>query len=340
MEKGESPYGKSSFPRWIRKLDPWLEAEERNTLFQFFHQRAMKTPYRFFLFNKNTLAGLSFLGLVILGIKMNLDIQARGRTQIHALGLLFLLAIGHSILCVWINRKRKLANVPRSLHALFLSRQEYPNALRDLWLCGVRDSEIAEALYLEGRRDLVKGLPWASALFAAGMVVGGLYLLRPDSLMDVAAFVAFLSAGFEFGRLFVEIHREALIWTIVRLIKTWEKRAGYATWLAPILNRQLGRSTQWISLGAIGMLALALTTVLLSASWSPDGPGWGIFQQPKARNIWLAASLLFAAAFYTGRRILATCNEAYYRNLLSGPNNAFQGFVWAEYLEEGDRKRR
>jgi len=143
---------KSAFPAWLKRIDPILETEETNSVYQAFRGRRERHRWNHAL-RRVPAAG----ALVLIGILLILANENFGRSISFELQAL-LLAVGLG-LALYYSRIRisrrpfrvRSATYPIRVSDVFTETAWQEQPAMDLWMTGARGQDIAEAMYLERR---------------------------------------------------------------------------------------------------------------------------------------------------------------------------------------------
>lgn len=142
---------KPAFPKWLKEMDPVLQAEETNAVFQAFRARRLDYGgggWRS-LFRRRARANMS-PALIAMWI---------GLLAVVFVGCLispFVAALAAVFLVPFIQQKSTRQRIigeflPKRVSQVFSEKGFFESAAIDLWLTGVKGSEVAEAIYLEKR---------------------------------------------------------------------------------------------------------------------------------------------------------------------------------------------
>ncbi|MCC6546676.1 hypothetical protein IT570_05860 [Candidatus Sumerlaeota bacterium] len=145
------------FPQWLRRLDPLLNAEDTNKIFQTFQHRR-RTHRRVWRFDMlydapKTISFalgllffcLLFLGKSVMGIRISVLVYIVG--VVYSMWILSFL-----VLVVQFFMKKKKQNylvLPMRVGGVFRTLDYLEQQAFDLWLAGARGTEVAQAIYLE-----------------------------------------------------------------------------------------------------------------------------------------------------------------------------------------------
>ncbi len=147
---------KSAFPAWLKRLDPILEVEETNGLYQAFRERRLRMGRR------RTLVAIAgsfapILPLVAVTTALMILALAGESRWVQRLTPLLALVVCCFAACVifqrFTNRARKRTSVgmPLYIGEVFSPLAWQEQAALDLWMTGARGRDVAEAIYLETR---------------------------------------------------------------------------------------------------------------------------------------------------------------------------------------------
>jgi hypothetical protein len=160
----DSPPLKKRFPAWVRRMDPLLAAEDTNALYLAMeHLRVSRRKRRRFLQGdpvpKQGTEAWVVLGYVLLSVVLVM-------ATLLTLGLTrrWLKKVSSELAKP---RKASWTTIPSRIGAIFGGMQYCEMAALDLWMTGLPASDIAEANYLEQRRDWLAGL-----IVSVGVYVG------------------------------------------------------------------------------------------------------------------------------------------------------------------------
>lgn len=205
----------SSFPEWVKRLDPLLQGEETNTPYRLF--RARRLSSRGFVHHGTLLprvveaVGPLFNGVwafvrgslsVLLPLLVLVILLLNGRVVAFFVGLgvwvLFwdrIIREGRTVLSPLLralgHRKHSDTRMPFRVSDVYNPVRYWERAAVDLWLAGARGGEIAEALYLEHRERTW----WHPFLLLVWVPLPlGVWLFEEKSFLTVQGFLLMASS--------------------------------------------------------------------------------------------------------------------------------------------------
>lgn len=159
------------FPRWMRAVDPVLEAEHDNALFEAFRlrRRVYKPRLRDRLRNRATWLRWGGVAGALLAVAA-LVVATLWLTQGAAIVLLVLFVAVASGLAI--RRPNRTTLMPRRLAEVFSRGGIAIFAARDIYLMGVGGQKLAEAMYMELRERQVRLVQIVTVVLLVGIPFG------------------------------------------------------------------------------------------------------------------------------------------------------------------------
>ncbi len=143
------------FPGWLRRLDPLLEAEDTNPLFEAFRVRECEHLRRRGWFSwswRRARRRASAWGRTALNVMLILVVFSILTIAVRSVFLVLALVLGISLFSVISRMVHSSGRFPSSSTDLMMNLRRTKQAALDIWLTGITAHEVAVALYLEGRR--------------------------------------------------------------------------------------------------------------------------------------------------------------------------------------------
>lgn len=182
-----------AFPQWLRELDPLLEAEDTNPIYEAFRRRRTvhaRARIGTWLRPAQWTTAVFYGAIVLLSILLVVWLMQLIGCCAIPIGFLPGLLVARRL------QRHRIAgtHLPRYLSDVYSKGGYVEHAAIDLWMSGLRGRDAVEAIYLETRERRWK---WVLAVvaFAAAAYIGTFFLraglLRPVAYVHAAAVLYF-----------------------------------------------------------------------------------------------------------------------------------------------------
>jgi hypothetical protein len=216
---------KSAFPRWLKRLDPFLENESDNAIYQAFRLRRVEHSRSagrrlFLLFREADF--LTQLGITIGSVLLLIAVLRIA----GGFGVTLLVIIG-SIAGRFLRKKRVQSSLlPRYAQEVFGKMGFHEQAAVDLWMTGLTGRELLTAFYLENRERGWKTIP-AGMILVLALALGLYgYFGHPATAHGITLLVSMCVLG---GALIPTLETyvigSTLRYQILDRIEAWQPRA-------------------------------------------------------------------------------------------------------------------
>lgn len=216
---------KSAFPRWLKRLDPFLENESDNAIYQAFRLRRVehtRSAGRRLLLLIRQADFLTHLGVSIGFILLLIIALRKG----GGFGVWLLVIVG-SIVGRFLRKKRVQSSLlPRYAQEVFGKMGFHEQATMDLWMTGMTGRELLTAFYLENRERYWKSIP-IGMILALALALGLYgYFGHPATAHGITLLVSMCVLG---GALIPTLETyvigSTLRYQILDRIEVWQPRA-------------------------------------------------------------------------------------------------------------------
>ncbi len=182
-----------AFPKWVRRIDPLLEAEDTNHIYRAFREyrfaKAKSKPLGEMLFTVSSL-NPGWLGGLLLVLLVTTLLSSFGCIGV----VLVFLGLGYARLSSRAN-PRTIEKFPASVGEVFGTRGIHILAFKDLYMTGCGGGTILEAMYLERREGQHLVAPVVTGVVAALICFPLTVWMFPGSLILLAG-IAWLAWNF------------------------------------------------------------------------------------------------------------------------------------------------
>lgn len=253
---------KRAFPEWLRRLDPMLNAEDSNAVFEAFRRRRkVHARGRFLTSLKYSFAGASVQQLALYGVVIVASVVAFAFLGCCAIPIV---AVALTIIGRSFQRGRVQKGVmPRRLEQVFSVSGFMETQAIDLWLSGATGRDVLEALYLERRER--NWLATILVMVLLGMVAVGiyLYLAKPWHIVGAMVVLSIVWITYELTWMLLvggmgTLHENVLKNRVV----SWGSASLVADTVLEILKRLGWIVVAFVVIGLVGgLVAFVATTI-------------------------------------------------------------------------------
>lgn len=334
MDNGNST-PRPAFPRWLRRIDPLLAAEDTNTLYQAFRERRQRRSWMARIADARSefmIVGFATGGLVLL-----VYVLARFGCLACLAALVPIIAF-LAIASATRHRRIQSRRLPNSVSGVFSLRGFHEQAAIDLWLTGSGGREIVEAIYLEQRQA-----NWpVGMLYNLGiaLLLTGLLMRHPYAgtiwyfprLVFIFSFLCF--AVTMAGLSIVTGMAMVRDYCIEPIVMAWKADSQFLRSISSGVSSYVRQATSI----ALSVFVLPVTFGILVLMISPnrDSP-----ERPDPVG-WLMAALIMFAITYLFGLFIRTSRSVYAAAFTSTADEAalqFEHFMRRRVMKDSDADR-
>lgn len=333
---------RKAFPQWLRRLDPTLEAEDTNAIFQAFRDRRLYhrggKPFSRFL-RRHLLV---YTGPVFTTLLCTLFTFF----MYHLLGCLgFLLAFGLIPVCYRIFNETifRKNHLPWYLGSVVSTERVQDQIALDLWLSGVKGHEILECIYLEKRLLEWK---WTLVFHLVATTLGIALYLYYRGIQSHLGY-AFIGVSFYFSwSLFTLIQRKrakTISQNILLLINIHLKEQNWSNRYLASLGMGLKKAFQLfvfiLSIGFIALIIQGRLILILPDLLFHDNNSFNPHASYLTELLWIILLLLSSATIRRYKKQISESSKLILTQELYQGNYSFEDYIRHRILQDPDAEQ-